>query len=86
MAGISPKGGTNTPGNTELAAETSINIAGINTIYVWFEDTTVTPTCTREKFLLSLFLFLHYQNIQTSLAALLTRYQLKWRCLLFKSK
>jgi hypothetical protein len=43
-------GGTNTPGNTELAAETSINIAGINTIYVWFEDTTVTPTCTREKF------------------------------------
>jgi hypothetical protein len=25
MAGISPKGGTNTPGNTELAAETSIN-------------------------------------------------------------
>jgi hypothetical protein len=68
-------GGTNTP-NTELAAETSINIAGINTIYVWFEDTTVTPTCTKKSFLLSqLFLFLHYQNIQTSLAALLTRYQ-----------
>jgi hypothetical protein len=50
-------GGTNTPGNTELAAETSINIAGINTIYVWFEDTTVTPTCTREKFLLSHYSF-----------------------------
>jgi uncharacterized membrane protein len=75
MAGISPKAGTNTPGNTELAAETSINIAGINTIYVWFEDTTVTPTQEKSFLLSQLFLFLHYQNIQTSLAALLTRYQ-----------
>jgi hypothetical protein len=36
----------------------NLNKHSWNTIYVWFEDTTVTPTCTREKFLLSqLFLF-----------------------------
>lgn len=42
-------GGTNTPGNTELTAGTSINTAGINSLYVWFEDTTVTPSCIQEK-------------------------------------
>jgi gliding motility-associated-like protein len=41
-------GGVNTPGNTELAAGSIINTPGINTIYVWFEDTTVTPSCTQE--------------------------------------
>jgi gliding motility-associated-like protein len=42
-------GGTATPGNTEIAPGTVINTAGLNTIYVWFEDTTVTPSCTRES-------------------------------------
>ncbi|MBP2282957.1 gliding motility-associated-like protein [Flavobacterium sp. CG_23.5] len=42
-------GGTNTIGNTQLAAGSVINTAGLNTIYVWFEDTTVTPSCTQEK-------------------------------------
>jgi hypothetical protein len=40
----------------------------------------------RKVFTITIILFLHYQNIQTSLAALLTLHQLKWRCLLFKSK
>jgi gliding motility-associated-like protein len=43
-------GGTNTSGNIELAAGTTINTAGANIIYVWFEDTNQTPTCTQEKF------------------------------------
>jgi hypothetical protein len=52
--------GTNTPGNTELAAETSINMAGPNTIYVWFEDITVTPFCTKEKsFTITIIPFTH---------------------------
>jgi gliding motility-associated-like protein len=42
-------GGTNTPGNTELTAGTIINTPGPNSIYVWFEDRTVTPFCTKEK-------------------------------------
>lgn len=42
-------GGTNTIGNTQLVAGSIINTAGLNTIYVWFEDTTVTPSCTQEK-------------------------------------
>jgi gliding motility-associated-like protein len=42
-------GGTATPGNTEIPPGTVINTAGVNTIYVWFEDTTVTPSCTREN-------------------------------------
>jgi hypothetical protein len=35
--------------NTELAAGTIINTPGPNNIYVWFEDRTVTPFCTKEK-------------------------------------
>jgi hypothetical protein len=46
MVYFTQSGGTNTTGNTELAAETSINMAGIN-IYVWF--TTVTPFCTKKN-------------------------------------
>lgn len=42
-------GGTNTTGNTELAAGSIINTPGLNTIYVWFEDTTVTPSCIMEN-------------------------------------
>ncbi|TDE01228.1 T9SS type B sorting domain-containing protein [Flavobacterium sandaracinum] len=42
-------GGTSTPGNTQLAAGFVVNTPGINRIYVWFEDTTVTPSCTREQ-------------------------------------
>ena len=42
-------GGTSIPGNTEITPGTVINPAGLNTIYVWFEDTTVTPSCTREN-------------------------------------
>ncbi|RTY84628.1 T9SS type B sorting domain-containing protein [Flavobacterium sp. ZB4P23] len=41
-------GGTTTPGNTVLAAGTIINTSGINTIYVRFEDNTVTPPCIKE--------------------------------------
>jgi hypothetical protein len=78
-------GGTNTP-NTELAAETSINIAGINTIYVWFEDTTVTPTCTKKSFYYhnySFFSITKYTNQFSCTSYTLPK--LKWRCLLFKS-
>lgn len=42
-------GGSNTTGNVELAAGTIINTAGPNTVYIWFEDTTVTPSCTKES-------------------------------------
>ena len=42
-------GGPTTAGNTQLAAGFTVNTAGVNRIYVWFEDTTVTPTCTEEK-------------------------------------
>jgi gliding motility-associated-like protein len=42
-------GGSTTSGNTELAAGTIISKAGINTIYIWFEDSTVTPSCTKES-------------------------------------
>ena len=42
-------GGTSTAGNTEIAPGTLINTAGLNTIYVWFEDTTVIPSCTQEN-------------------------------------
>jgi gliding motility-associated-like protein len=41
-------GGTNTIGNTKLTAGTVINTVGLNQIYVWFEDTTVIPSCTKE--------------------------------------
>ena len=46
---FSQSGGPTTPGNTQLAAGFTVNIPGVNRIYVWFEDTTVTPSCTREK-------------------------------------
>ncbi|WP_158614901.1 T9SS type B sorting domain-containing protein [Flavobacterium sp. RSP15] len=42
-------GGSSTPGNTQLAAGSTINTVGINRIYVWFEDTTVTPSCRLEN-------------------------------------
>ncbi|RTY80795.1 T9SS type B sorting domain-containing protein [Flavobacterium sp. LS1P28] len=42
-------GGSSAPGNTQLAAGSTINTPGINRIYVWFEDTTVTPSCTQEN-------------------------------------
>jgi gliding motility-associated-like protein len=42
-------GGTNTTGNTELTAGTIINTPGPNRIYVWFEDRTVSPFCTKEQ-------------------------------------
>lgn len=41
-------GGANTIGNTKLTAGTVINTVGINQIYVWFEDTSVIPSCTKE--------------------------------------
>lgn len=41
-------GGPHTSGNSSLAAGTIINSAGTNTIYVWFEDTTVVPNCSQE--------------------------------------
>jgi gliding motility-associated-like protein len=42
-------GGPTTAGNTQLAVGFTVNTPGVNRIYVWFEDTTVTPTCTQEK-------------------------------------
>jgi gliding motility-associated-like protein len=41
-------GGGITVGNIKLAPGTVINTVGPNKIYVWFEDTTVTPSCTKE--------------------------------------
>jgi gliding motility-associated-like protein len=41
-------GGTTTSGNIKLTAGTIINTVGPNQIYVWFEDTSVTPSCTQE--------------------------------------
>ena len=41
-------GGASTPGNIEIAPGTILNTAGINNLYVWFEDTTVTPSCVKE--------------------------------------
>jgi gliding motility-associated-like protein len=43
-------GGAANSGNTKLVAGTIINTVGLNTIYVWFEDTTVVPSCTKETF------------------------------------
>ncbi len=42
-------GGSNTPGNKELPFGTIINITGVNNLYVWFQDTTATPVCIKEK-------------------------------------
>ena len=42
-------GGPATMGNNQLTAGSIINTAGVNRIYVWFEDTTVTPSCTQER-------------------------------------
>ncbi|MFE3846765.1 choice-of-anchor L domain-containing protein [Flavobacterium sp. LB3P45] len=42
-------GGTATFGNTEIVPGKVINTAGENTLHVWFEDTTVTPSCTKEN-------------------------------------
>lgn len=42
-------GGPYTTGNSELAAGTIINTAGPNTIYIWFEDATITPPCIQER-------------------------------------
>jgi hypothetical protein len=47
MVYFTQSGGTNTTGNTELTAETSINMAGINTFM--FGLTTVTPFCTKKN-------------------------------------
>lgn len=56
-------GGTNTIGNIELPAGTSINSTGINTIYVWFEDTINKPTCTKEQsFKITIVGFIPLQN------------------------
>lgn len=41
-------GGASTPGNTELAAGIIINTSGMNTIYVWLENNTLTPPCIQE--------------------------------------
>jgi gliding motility-associated-like protein len=41
-------GGAATVGNVKLAAGTVINSIGLNTLYIWFEDTTVIPSCTKE--------------------------------------
>ena len=41
--------GPTTPGNIQLAAGFIVNTTGVNRIYVWFEDTTVTPSCTQEN-------------------------------------
>ncbi|SEG47101.1 T9SS type B sorting domain-containing protein [Flavobacterium urumqiense] len=42
-------GGPTTPGNIQLAAGFTVNTTGLNRIYIWFEDTTVTPSCTKEN-------------------------------------
>lgn len=42
-------GGPNTLGNIQLSAGFTVNTTGVNRIYVWFEDTTVTPSCTQEN-------------------------------------
>ncbi|CAM4018167.1 T9SS type B sorting domain-containing protein [Flavobacterium weaverense] len=42
-------GGPSTSGNIPINSGTVINSAGINRFYVWFEDTTVTPSCIEER-------------------------------------
>jgi gliding motility-associated-like protein len=42
-------GGPTTAGNVNLPGGTIINNGGNNTIFVWFEDTISTPTCTLER-------------------------------------
>jgi gliding motility-associated-like protein len=42
-------GGTKTIGNTELPAGYKINKGGLNTYYVWFENTTEIPACQMEQ-------------------------------------
>lgn len=42
-------GGTNTPGNIQLTGGSILNLTGTNRIYVWFVDTSVTPSCTKEN-------------------------------------
>jgi gliding motility-associated-like protein len=42
-------GGTNTIGNTELPAGYKIKTGGLNTFYVWFENTTEIPACQIEQ-------------------------------------
>ena len=42
-------GGPATGGNNQLTAGSIVNTAGVTRIYVWFEDTTVTPSCTQER-------------------------------------
>ncbi|WP_074724388.1 T9SS type B sorting domain-containing protein [Flavobacterium frigoris] len=41
-------GGQHTTGNTELETGSLINSAGPNTIYVWYENTTIIPNCSQE--------------------------------------
>lgn len=41
-------GGATTSGNIKLAAGVIINTVGPNQVYVWFEDTSVAPSCTQE--------------------------------------
>ncbi|MEC5166314.1 gliding motility-associated-like protein [Flavobacterium sp. PL11] len=41
--------GTSTPGNVQLNSGDKMTTAGLNTIYVWTEDKTVTPSCQQEK-------------------------------------
>lgn len=41
-------GGSKTVGNTKLAAGSYISSSGLNKIYVWFEDTSVVPSCAKE--------------------------------------
>ncbi len=42
-------GGTDTPGNTVIAAGTILTNPGVNRFYVWFTDTTKTPSCKIER-------------------------------------
>ena len=42
-------GGSSTTGNILLNAGSIIDTAGLNRLYVWFEDTTVSPSCIEEK-------------------------------------
>jgi hypothetical protein len=55
--------------NTELAAGTIINTPGPNNIYVWFEDRTVTPFCTKEKSFTIIIPLQHCLIMLTSLIA-----------------
>ncbi len=42
-------GGSNTTGNIELTPGTIINSPGINTLFVWYQDNSTSPSCQQEN-------------------------------------